>query len=348
MMVRVLIVKTSSLGDVAHTLPAVTDAARAIPDIHFDWLVEEAFAEIPAWHPAVERVIPVALRRWGGNPLKYVRSPQWRQLRETLNQQRYDYVVDAQGLVKSAWLASLAHGRRCGFNWQSAREPLASLCYQRRYSIARGQHAITRVRQLFAAVLGYSYTEALDYGIDRHRLPLPTINSDYVMFLHGTTWPNKHWPERYWQVLAGLITAAGLSVVLPWGTVEEQQRAQRIQQAGGDIVVLPRLGLTELAGHLQGARAVVGVDTGLAHVAAALRVPSITLYGPTKPGLSGTLGVGQQHLVADFECAPCLRRQCRYTGDSDVTPACFQSLPPQRVWQQLVSLLGLNEQQRIG
>ena len=101
---RVLLVKTSSLGDVIHTLPALTDAQRAIPGIQFDWVVEEGFAEIPAWHPAVAQVIPVAIRRWRKHPLQTLRSGEWRRFKARLRETHYDLVIDAQGLLKSAWL----------------------------------------------------------------------------------------------------------------------------------------------------------------------------------------------------------------------------------------------------
>ena len=104
---RVLVVKMSSLGDVIHTLPALTDAAAAIPGITFDWVVEEGFAEIPAWHPAVDTVIPIALRRWRKHPWRDFRGPQWRACRQALRRQHYDAVIDAQGLLKSVFVARL-------------------------------------------------------------------------------------------------------------------------------------------------------------------------------------------------------------------------------------------------
>lgn len=156
---RVLIVKTSSMGDVLHTLPALTDAQQAIPDIQFDWVVEEGFAQIPSWHAAVNHVIPVAIRRWRkawfSAPIKAERKA----FRDAVQAERYDAIIDAQGLVKSAALVTrLAHGVKHGMDWQTAREPLASLFYNRRHHIARQQHAVERTRELFAKSLGYQKT----------------------------------------------------------------------------------------------------------------------------------------------------------------------------------------------
>ncbi len=153
---RVLVVKTSSMGDVLHTLPALTDAMQAMPDIRFDWVVEEGFAQIPSWHPAVERVLPVAIRRWRKAWFSAPISAERRAFRDALRAVRYDAVIDAQGLVKSAALVTrLARGIKHGMDWQTAREPLASLFYNRRHPIAKAQHAVERTRELFAKSLGY-------------------------------------------------------------------------------------------------------------------------------------------------------------------------------------------------
>ncbi|RKZ59576.1 MAG: lipopolysaccharide heptosyltransferase I [Candidatus Parabeggiatoa sp. nov. 2] len=372
----ILIVKTSSLGDVIHTLPALTDALKHYPDLQCDWVVEEAFAEIPAWHPAVKRVIPVALRRWRKQPWQTWRSGRWRKFIQTLTCERYDRVIDAQGLIKSAFLTLKARGPRCGLDRHSAREPLAALAYQQRYAIDKNQHAVTRVRQLFAAVLDYPLPDSPpDYGIVSHfqcqqtrqkifysskpeiypksgpapRNARPTIISKSghaprnarptIIFLHGTTWVTKHWPNSYWLALAQRVTAAGLAVRLPWGNAQEYARAQQIAAAHPNISLIPKSNLHGIATELAQAQAVVGVDTGLAHLAAALAVPSITLYGATQPARTGTYGQQQQHLQANFPCAPCLRKKCAYRGLSTVSPACYEDLSVDKVWGALQALV---------
>jgi len=151
--VRVLVVKTSSLGDVLHTLPALTDAVQRRPGIRFDWVVEEAFAEVPAWHTAVDDVIPVALRRWKHRPLQVLRAGEPQAAVRQLRRHKYDLVIDAQGLLKSAVIARFARGPRAGLDRSSAREPVAAHAYHRKYAVPREQHAVQRVRQLFAAAL---------------------------------------------------------------------------------------------------------------------------------------------------------------------------------------------------
>ena len=335
---RVLIIKTSSLGDVLHTLPAVTDAAQQLPGIRFDWVVEEPFAEVPAWHAAVEEVIPVALRRWKRRPFHVLYKGEPQAAVKHLRRQRYDQIIDAQGLVKSAVISRFARGSRTGLDADSAREPLAARAYNRRIAIARDQHAVARVRRLFAAALGYSLpASGPDYGIREKfqagaRLP-------YLVFLHGTTWPSKHWPDAYWRRLAQMAVGAGLQVKLPWGNAVEQQRASEIAGVDVTIEVLPLMGLDELAALIARASGVVGVDTGLVHLAAALATPCITLYGSTDPGLTGTIGESQLQLQAQFPCAPCLGKQCSFTGEAPVHPACYETIGPDKVWTQLQPLL---------
>lgn len=293
---RVLIVKTSSMGDVLHTLPALTDAQQAIPGIRFDWVVEEGFAQIPSWHAAVDRVIPVAIRRWRkawfSAPVKAERKA----FREAVQAEKYDAIIDAQGLVKSAALVTrLARGIKHGMDWQSAREPLASLFYNQRHSVPKQQHAVERTRELFALSLGYSKPQSQgDYAIAQHFLN--HLNADagrYAVFLHATTRDDKHWPEANWRELIGLLASSGIRIKLPWGAPHEEARAKRLADGFDYVEVLPRMSLEEVARVLAGAKFVVSVDTGLSHLTAALDRPNITLYGPTDPGLIGGYGMNQ-------------------------------------------------------
>jgi heptosyltransferase-1 len=329
----VLLIKTSSLGDVVHTLPALTDAQHALPNIQFDWVVEEGFAEIPAWHPAVAQVIPVAIRRWRKHPLQTLRSGEWPRFKARLRETRYDLVIDAQGLLKSAWLTRYANASVAGLDKDSAREPLASRFYDRRYAVPRDQHALERVRQLFAQSLGYPLPDVIaDYGLDRRLLATPN-EQPYLLFLHGTTWPSKHWPEPYWRELAERMSEFGWAIRLPWGNGEEKARAERIATGLNGVSVLPRLNLGGIAKVVAGARACVAVDTGLGHLAAALDVPSISLYGPTLPGRVGAYGRSQVHLCASGPNA----------GKGDRHKTCFDDLPPERVASELKALLRSSE-----
>ncbi|MCL6415589.1 lipopolysaccharide heptosyltransferase I [Aestuariirhabdus sp. Z084] len=335
---RVLLVKTSSMGDVIHALPALTDAAKAIPGLTVDWVVEEGFAELPSWHPVVDRVIPVAIRRWRKSLLKSIFSGEIKAFREELGRTRYDVVIDAQGLLKSAWIARQAQGVRCGLDRYSAREPLASWFYHKRFTVARELHAVERIRQLFANALDYPVPQEVgDYGINQDSF-LPEIvaqkGNPYVVFLHGTTRYDKHWPEHYWQTLCGMLVHRGYEVRLPWGNEQERLRAEAIARISPSAEVLPKLNIAGVASQLSGASGVVAVDTGLGHLSAALSVPTVSLYGPTSPALIGAYGDYQQHLCsADYSEVP------PNGSGKAVEPAIFAPLHPKIVKTTLLKLM---------
>ena len=364
---KVLIVKTSSLGDVIHTLPAVTDAASKLP-VRFDWVVEEAFSDVPIWHPAVDRVIPIGLRRWRRSLFKAWRSGEVGQFIQSLRQEKYDLVIDAQGLLlKSGIVGLMAKGQRVGYDRQSVREPLSSLTYQKQYSVSRELNAVERIRRLFSQALQYDFSnDTVDYGIaSSFSRDDKEANARYLLFLHSTTWLTKHWPEQYWSELALLATNAGYEVLWAWYTPEERLRAERLMRVGGGKLA-PRCKLNEMAQLISGATGVVGVDSGLAHMAAALNRPAVTLYGPTSIDLTGAIGCMQRNLSSNYHCSPCLSRQCKEAehvkkksgpsfgsdfqqidcdataqnrvGDSmqrliQIFPPCFMELYPALVWE---------------
>ncbi len=295
---RVLLVKMSSLGDVVHTLPALTDAAGALAGLRVDWVVEEAFTEIPAWHPAVDRVIPVALRRWRKRPLHSLRGPQWARFRAELAERRYDAVIDAQGLLKSAVVARLVSAPCYGLDRRSAREGIASLAYQHRVHVPRDMHAVERTRQLFARSLRYKLPDTTgNYGVrpGLQALAVPSTGPS-LLFFHGTARREKLWPREHWVELVLLAAGEGYRVLLPWGNEVERERAAWIARHSPAARVLPRMGLGDLAGRLLAARGAVAVDTGLGHLAAALDVPTVSLYGPTSTHLVGAYGKHQVHV----------------------------------------------------
>lgn len=344
---RVLLIKTSSLGDVIHALPALTDARRAIADIEFDWVVEEGFAEIPRWHPAVAEVIPVAIRRWRKNIWQTWKSGEWHAFKQRLRSQHYDLVIDAQGLLKSAWLSRYANAPVVGLDKNSIREPIASRFYQKTYPVAWGQHAVERVRQLFAQALAYPLPTTMgDYGLDKARLlDNASITESYLVFLHGTTWATKHWPEYYWRQLAEALNSQAIKVKLPWGNADEKARAERIAKGLSFIEVLPKLNLQGVGAVLAGARGCVAVDTGLGHLAAALATPTISLFGATNPQLTGSYGKGQVHLIGRYPaCIPCLKKHCSYQPTEQdkqqfdlakESPLCFSQLQPEVVLEKI-------------
>jgi heptosyltransferase-1 len=317
---NLLAIKMTSLGDVVHLLPALTDAAEHHPGLAVDWVVEEGFAAIPGWHPAVRRVIPSAIRRWRR---ALGAAATWRELaafRRAIEAREYDLVVDAQGLVKSALVALLARGPRAGLARGSARESLACLAYQRRYPAPRELHAITRNRLLMAQALDYPMAETPPrYGlIAPPPWPLAGLAADYVVCLHGTARAEKQYPEADWAVLLGKLARQGLGLVLPWGNPQEQARAQRLAATLPGAIVPPRLGLAEIAGVIAGARGVIGVDTGLMHLAAALRKPGIGLFPATPPARFGALGEADAPALVNLAGRDALAPDAVFAGFSSL------------------------------
>jgi len=339
-MVRVLIIKLSSMGDIIHALPSLSDAAKHNPTIEFHWVVEKSFKDIPLWHPNVTRVIPIELRRWRKERWRCLFNGEFRAFLRDLRKERYDLVIDAQSSIKSAIVTRLSRGLRCGYSFKTTRERFASLFYQKRFSVIFEQHAIRRMRLLFSKVLGYTFNDSIpDYGVNRNTLPAMAApcQTPFLVFLHGTSWATKLWPENYWRALIKRANSAGFTVLLPWGNADEKARAERL--ASAQALVLPKLKINEVSAIITQAKAVVSVDTGLGHAAAAFGVPAVSLYGPTDPRFTAALGNKQLHLAADFSCAPCQQKVCSYTGPSEEKPACFTTLPPDAVWRQLESLL---------
>jgi len=343
---RVLILKISSLGDVIHTLPALSDAQKAIPGIQFDWVVEEAFNEIPTWHPAVNRVITIAHRRWRKDLLRTLFSSEFKSFIQEIRAEDYDLIIDAQGqLLKNTWLAYLAKGRRVGMDWQSVREPVASLFYQQKINIPKGQHAVERLRQLFAHSLGYNFPMSTGhYGIDREQRFHTKIDNRRLMFLHGTSWITKEWPVTYWAQLIELAAKDGYSVRMTWGDPKEKDRAETLAKNQPHVRVLDKLDLQGIGTELAACAGVIAVDTGLCHLSAALNIPTLSLYGPTSSTLTGAYGESQHYLNADYKCSPCLLKQCNLDPENDIHPPCFTNLPPKKVWQEMMGILDQNKQ----
>ncbi len=303
-MKRVLLIKLTSLGDLIHALPALSDAKSARPELEFDWVIDENFQEIATWHPAVKSVITTNHRKWRG---------------------------------------ALAHpstrGPRAGFDRHSVREWIAHLAYQRWFAASKSAHAIDRLRRLFASALDYPIPDSPpDFRIQRERFVEPKVDlpREYLVFVHNASWKTKLWPEAHWAELLRKTVQAGFKVLLPWGNNAEEARAKRLAVHPG-VQVLPRLTLSEMGYVLQRAKACVCMDTGLSHLVAALNVPSITLYGSTDSGLIGASGSSQVHLRSDLPCSPCRKKTCRYTrGDNP----CLQQITPDRVYTELLRQVG--------
>jgi heptosyltransferase-1 len=300
----ILLVKTSSLGDVIHALPAISDVQSATAGGRVDWVVEEPLATVPRLHSGVARVIPVAIRRW--------RRALWQgevrhEIAECLHHiraQNYDAVIDAQGLFKSALIALAARGTRYGLDFHSSREPLA-LFYHRTFRISWQLHAVERNRLLLARALGYEVPQRCSYGISATPRRFDWLSAGpYAVLLHATSGDYKLWPELNWVALGNALGSAGIGCVLPWGNARERARSERIAAGLHAAVIPPALSLDDLAGLFAGAQAVVGVDTGLTHLAAAVGVPTVGIFCATDPAATGIYGCARAQNLGGISRPP--------------------------------------------
>ena len=289
---RALFVKLSSLGDVVHHFPAVTDLRRHRPEVRIAWAVEQAYAPLVRLHPAVDEAIPVGLRALRDRPASLARWSALAAARREIGRQRWDYVVDSQGLLKSAWIARAARAATFGYDRRSAREPAASRFYDVRVGVDRRLHAVERNRLLVAEIFGYTVEGAPDYGLDAGIGRPPWAPERYCVLLHAASRAPKRWPEPSWIVLGQYLAQEGYACVLPAGNAAERADARRLAARIEGALVAPAMGLAEAAALLANASKVVGVDTGLTHLAVALRRPTVGIYCATEPTLTGLCGEG--------------------------------------------------------
>ncbi len=294
---RVLLVKTSSMGDVVQALPVVHDILRNRPDTSIEWLLEPGYADLVRQHPGVQRAIPVPWREWRRHPLAARTRAQWRALRAELQVRRFDAVIDLQGLCKSAILARLAPGPRYGWKGRACREPLAACLYDRRMSAPPfdALAAVQRYRNLCAWALDYRVEGEPVYGLRpcAQRPAWLPGGAPFAVLLSATARDEKLWPEDSWVELGIQLRARGLGLVLAWGSEVERGRAERIATrvlaapgatGAPPVAVAPgRLGLVEWAQVFAAAALVVGVDTGLSFLAAAVERPVVGIYTATSP-----------------------------------------------------------------
>jgi heptosyltransferase-1 len=303
-MTRILLVKTSSLGDVVHNLPVASDLRTARPGTDIDWMVEETLAAIPGLHPAVKQVLPVAFRRWRRTLWRRQTRREICEFLGDLRQREYDAVIDTQGLLKSALLAKAARGVRFGLDWASAREPL-SVFYDHTFTVPWTLHAVERNRLLAARALGYAPQAAIDYGIRIAPAKFAWLPAArYAVLLHATSARRKLWPERNWIETGGNFMKRDICSVLPWGNAAERARSEALAARIPGAIVTPALALNDAAGLLAGASAIVGLDTGLTHLAAALGAPTVGIYCATNPAATGLYGCARAMNVGGIERPP--------------------------------------------
>jgi heptosyltransferase-1 len=297
----------SSLGDIIHTFPAATDIRRALPGAALDWVVEEAYVPLVRMHPGVTRIIPIALRRWRRQLFKASAWREMRELRRHLRSRAYDAIIDTQGLLKSVAVAKLARGPVHGFGRGTAREPFASRFYDFGYEFAAADHKIERYRAVAARALGYTPPPEVDYGIVAPPRPACAPASRYCVLLHSTARAGKLWQGEAWIELARALESRGLACVLPWGDASERSRAEHLAASLRRSSVPPRLTLEEAAGLIAHAEVVVGLDTGLMHLAAALRVPVVGVFCDSEPLDARPLGTGPTAFRGGVRTPPSVR-----------------------------------------
>lgn len=323
---RILIVRTSSLGDLVHMLPAISDIVRHVPDARISWIVEEAFAEIPSWHPGVHEVIKVAHRRWRKSWWSPEVRAERRALSERLRGEDFDIILDMQALLKSAWLVRQTRGVKHGLDWRSAREPLASLFYNVRHRVEFWQPAVIRQRKLAALTFGYTYAGTPDFGLqdfcrqsvvpaaeiipaDGTERTMPRVlhldtNHDYAVIMPSASRDDKLWPEDDWRAVFRRLGDAGCSLKLLAGNDREADRARLLVAGMENVEVMPRMDLTSVARLLAGSRLMVGLDSGLTHLCAALGRPTIGIYRASTPVRTPLVGSNYTASLGDRGASP--------------------------------------------
>ncbi|HUP31387.1 MAG TPA: lipopolysaccharide heptosyltransferase I [Usitatibacter sp.] len=294
---RILFVKLSSLGDVVHHLPAVSELHAHLPNARIAWAVEEGYARLIALHPAVSQVIPVGLRGLRSQPWDAQRWSHLAEARRKLRAETWDYVIDTQGLVKSGLIARMARGRTHGLDTSSARERAATIFYDERYGVPRDLHAVERNRRLVASAMGYEMKGPPRYGlVAPPSRPSWAPEGAYAVMLQAASREAKRWPEDNWIALATRLARSGIASVFPGGTDEERATAARIAAAVPDAMAAPPMDLDTAAALLGHASRVAGVDTGLTHLAVALDRPTVGIYRATRPALTGLHGASGTNL----------------------------------------------------
>jgi len=291
---KILIVKLSSLGDVVHAMPALRDIAQALPYAQIDWVVERGFAPLVRRCKGVRRVVVSDLRKWRKTPFSAATRLAWSEFRKDLQCEAYDAVIDLQGLSKSAlvaWLARLSlGGKRYGLANQtegSSFEAPARWVAHEAITLPSHIHAVTRSRELCAKALAYRLPTDLSYGLlaqaDKAHAAIQNVAFKtgllgVVALVHGTSRADKQWPLEYWRQLVLRLNAAGYGVALPHGSAQEEQTAQAIAQGMAHAQVWPSLSLDALTDALATCAGVIGVDSGLSHIAVALDLPHVQIY----------------------------------------------------------------------
>jgi heptosyltransferase I len=290
---RILLVKMSSMGDIIHNMPMIHDIKTHFPNAQIDWVVEEAFVDLARLNPLVNNVIPIALRRWKKSIFSKKNWAEFFAFKKQLQAQTYDYILDTQGLIKSALIAKLAHGNSYGQNAQTSHEYPAHWFLNRTFNIPKNLHAITRNRMLAGLSLDYAVNDAqINYDIALTKFEENVINllpPNCIMLVHSTAREAKHWPNENWVKLGQFLNAQAYALALPWGNDIEKERAETIASQLKNAIVLPKLSIVQLTYLLAKTKACIGLDTGLTHIATAINRPTLAIFTDTHIWQAGTM-----------------------------------------------------------
>lgn len=299
---KILIVRSSSLGDLIFMLPAISDIAKHVPDAQIDWVVEDVFKEIPGWHPAVNKVIPMSHRKWRKSWWSKEARQARQEFKQLLGQTEYDIVLDMQALMKSVWVVRQTKGKRHGLDWKSARESLASLFYDVKHKVEFWQPAVTRQRLLASLAFNYTYEGEPDFGLQQFTDGVEI--QPYAVIMPSASRDDKLWPEADWHAVFDRLTAEGLSLKLLAGNECEAERARVLIANYANAEVLPKMSLTNVAKVLAPAKVMVGLDSGLTHLSAALGRPTIGIYSASTPVRTPLVGAGFTASLGDRGVPP--------------------------------------------
>lgn len=283
-MKKLLLVKTSSMGDLIHTFPALTDLSQHCPnEYEITWLVEESFADIAKMHPMTKEVIIFGSRRWKKHLFSRQTWQEFGAFKKALRSEKWDLIVDCQGLFKSAMMTKLAAQKGTistySYSKESIRDPFAARFYQQGFSVEKGLTAIERNRQLFGKIFNYTPAPLADFGIQHwDETSELTPKSPFAALIHGTSAENKEWPEEKWIEIGNWLSEKGLISLLFWGNAREKARAERIAQQIPNAVVMPKVSIQEAGLILSKASLIIAVDTGFAHLANTQDRPVIGLF----------------------------------------------------------------------
>ncbi len=336
---NILIVKTSALGDLVHSLPALRALRQALPTARLGWVVEEVFAPLLAGHPDLDALFPIKLRPWRKQPLSARVRREFLDFRASVRSFAADAALDLMGNYKGAALTFLSGARRrIGAARQDRREPGSAVLINEPVKID-AVHAVDRNLALLAPFV--ITPPAVDFGGARLLPQVPAeaqrffaeTPTPYVLIQAGAGWGNKCYPNSSWgEVARQLRDATGLAVRVPTAPGEEHLAAAVVAASHGAAQTVAAHSLPVLVALLRRARLLLGGDTGPVHLAHALGTPVLCLLGPTDPRRFGPYGAPERALFRQLPCSFCHRRLAE-------TKACLLDLRPQEVVTRALTLL---------